>query len=386
MKTIAFIPVRGGSKSIPLKNIKNLAGEPLLTWSLRAACESKNITEVVIATDHEEIANCAKSLNHPKITIYSRQSENAQDTSSTESVMLEYLATRKLSPKDRLVLIQATNPFIKADDLDQGIEKLKKEKSDSLLSVVLTKRFFWNAKAKPLNYDFKKRPRRQDFEGMMMENGAFYITSVGGLLKSKNRLNGKISLYEMPEYSGFEIDEQDDWVICESLMDRHGYKVLRDFSKVKLFLTDLDGVLTDAGMYYSENGDELKKFNTLDGMGLQLLKKAGIPVGIVTAENRQLNQRRAEKLGLDILRQGVKDKITVVKEICREHGLDLSEVAYVGDDINDFEVLSSVGFPACPASAVKKIRTISGIFKLSKSGGQGVIREYADHILSDKNI
>lgn len=386
MKTVAFIPVRGGSKSIPLKNIKNLAGQPMLLWSLKAACNAKGIKEVIVATDHPEIVKCAQSLNNPKIKIYHRQPENAQDTSSTESVMLEYLKANKLAGKDLFILLQAPNPFVTSEDLDNALAQLKKEKADSLLSVSLNKRFFWSSKGKPLNYDYKKRPRRQDFDGLMMENGSFYISSVSAILKNKNRLSGKISLYEMPEYAGLEIDEPDDWGICESLLVRHGHtKKNHDFSKIKMFLTDIDGVLTDAGMYYSENGDELKKFNTLDGMGLQLLKKAGLTVGVITSEDRQLNQRRSQKLGLDILKQGAKDKLTIVKGICKTQGCQLSEVAYIGDDINDFELLSSVGVAACPSSAVDKIKSIPGIIQLSKSGGQGVVREYVEMILNHRD-
>ena len=266
---------------------------------------------------------------------------------------------------------------------------MKKEKSTTLLSVVRSKRFFWAENGKPINYDFKKRPRRQDFDGMMMENGAFYISSVGSVLKSQNRLSGKISLYEMPEESGFEIDEPSDWEIVGGLLANRGAsvstgkKLLRkDFSQIKLFLTDVDGVLTDAGMYYSENGDETKKFNTLDGMGLQLLMKTGVKTGIVTGENTKLVAWRAQKLGLDMLHQGAKDKLTLVKEICREMKITMDQVSFIGDDVNDFEVLSAVGFPACPASAVNKIKGIPGILKLSKTGGAGVVREYIDLILS----
>lgn len=385
-RIVAFIPVRGGSKSIPLKNIKTLAGRPLLHYVLLAADACSEITDIVVSTDHPDIISSAQDFGSRKLHIHHRSAENARDTSSTESVMLEYLKLAGLQPDDSFILIQATNPFVASDDFSKALKQMKKEKSHSLLSVARTKRFFWTESAKPLNYDFKKRPRRQDFKGMLMENGSFYISSVGAIVKSKNRLSGKISLYEMPEESGFEIDEPSDWTIVEGLLKNRqssGSKkiIKRDFSNVKLFLSDVDGVMTDAGMYYSEKGDELKKFNTLDGMGLQLLMKAGIKTGIVTGENTQLVNWRRQKLGLDILHQGVKDKITVVREICKELKINLDQVAFIGDDINDFEVLSAVGFPACPASAVEKIKAIPGIMQMSKVGGAGVVREYCEIIL-----
>ncbi len=386
-RVIAFIPVRGGSKSIPLKNIKDLNSNPLLNYSLQAADQCREITDIVVSTDHDSIVQVAKNFPSKKITIHHRSDENAKDTSSTESVILEYLGKAALDSKNLFILVQATNPFTTAEDFSKALKQMKKEKSQSLLSVVRSKRFFWSESGKPLNYDFKKRPRRQDFDGLLMENGAFYISSVGSVLKFKNRLSGKVSVYEMPEESGVEIDDPSDWIIVEELLrarqklpSKQGKK---SYSDIKLFLTDVDGVLTDAGMYYSEKGDELKKFNTLDGMGLQLLMKTGIKTGIVTGENTELVKWRRQKLGLDILHQGAKDKLSIVKGICAELGITLQQVAFIGDDINDLEILSAVGFPACPASAVDEVKSIPGIRQMTKVGGAGVVREYIDLILKD---
>lgn len=151
--------------------------------------------------------------------------------------------------------------------------------------------------------------------------------------------------------------------------------------KIRLFLTDVDGVLTDAGMYYTEAGDELKKFNTRDGMGLKLLREAGIKTGIITTENTRLVERRAAKLKVDHLVQGAYPKLNAALEICAKEGIGLDETAYIGDDVNCFELLEAVGLAACPADAVKKIRNIPGILILEKKGGEGVVREFADLVL-----
>ncbi len=124
--------------------------------------------------------------------------------------------------------------------------------------------------------------------------------------------------------------------------------------KIKLFLTDVDGVLTDGGMYYTESGDEFKKFNTRDGMAFELLRKAGIKTGIITSENTQIVARRAAKIKADYLYQGQRDggKLAAAKEICEKEGISLSEVAYIGDDLNCIGLLEKVGLAACPADAV----------------------------------
>jgi N-acylneuraminate cytidylyltransferase len=149
---------------------------------------------------------------------------------------------------------------------------------------------------------------------------------------------------------------------------------------IKLFLTDIDGTLTDGGMYYSEKGDELKKFNTRDGMGLAMLRAIGIKTGIITSENRELNKRRAEKLQVDYLSQGKVNggKLAVTQAICNELGITLREVAYIGDDVNCIELLSSVGLAACPADADERVKTIPGINVMSKKGGDGVVREFIE--------
>ena len=221
MSNIAFIPVRGGSKSIPLKNIKILAGKPLVYWTAKAANDSNCIDKVIIATDSEEIKNAVKNFDLNKVEIYDRKSENAQDFSSTESVMLEYINTKNLDKEDLFFLIQATSPLLKSKHIDNMYQKFRDDKAESSLSCVKTKRFFWSKDGKSLNYDYKNRPRRQDFEGLMMENGACYINSVGNILRDKNRLSGKISVFEMPEYTAVEIDEPDDFLLIEKLMEKH---------------------------------------------------------------------------------------------------------------------------------------------------------------------
>lgn len=155
-------------------------------------------------------------------------------------------------------------------------------------------------------------------------------------------------------------------------------------SKIKLLLTDVDGVLTDAGMYYSETGDELKKFNTHDGMGLQLIRAKGIKTGIITSEDTKLVERRFHKLKLDYLYQGKREggKLASVKEICEKEGIALSEVAYIGDDVNCFELLSSVGMAACPADALDAIKNIPGIVLMKKKGGEGCVREFVEMIMN----
>jgi YrbI family 3-deoxy-D-manno-octulosonate 8-phosphate phosphatase len=154
-------------------------------------------------------------------------------------------------------------------------------------------------------------------------------------------------------------------------------------TNVKLFATDVDGTMTDACMYYAENGLELKKFNFRDGMGFKLLREAGIKTAIITSENTSIVQKRADKLKVDYLSMGTWTKLDFVKNICKELDITLNEVAYIGDDINDIELLSSVKYKACPKDAVKKIKEIEGIKILEHRGGEGAVREFIEILLGE---
>jgi 3-deoxy-D-glycero-D-galacto-nononate 9-phosphatase len=155
----------------------------------------------------------------------------------------------------------------------------------------------------------------------------------------------------------------------------------------KLILTDIDGVWTDGGMYYDQTGNELKKFHTYDSFGVLLCQKYNIPVGIITGENTIIVKRRSEKLNIDYLFQGVNDKLSVAENLCRTLNISLSDVAFIGDDVNDLELLLKVRISAAPSSApsyVKKIVTII----TEKKGGEGCFREFVETIfnLKDKDF
>ena len=286
------------------------------------------------------------------------------------------------------MLVQATSPLTESRHFTEALQMYAEGDFDSIITCVRNYRFFWNEDGTSMNYDYMHRPRRQNFKGMLMENGAFYINTVRNILSNGNRLSGKIGIYEMPEYTATEIDEPDDWTILENLMHKHVLAHRQPSNSIKLFLTDIDGTLTDGGMYYSENGDELKKFNTRDGMGIALIRMAGIKVGIITSEDRELNLRRAEKLKVDFLRQGKSNggKLAVAEEIASEMGITLQNVAYIGDDVNCIELLSEVGLAACPSDANEKVKTIQGINIMERKGGEGCVREFIDnYILCDEN-
>lgn len=215
-KTIAFIPARGGSKSIKGKNIKPFYGKPLIHWNIIELLGIDAIDEIVVATDSDEIAKL--SIISKKVKIYKRSAKNAKDGSSTESVMLEYIESEKLNKDDRFILVQATSPFTKRKDFEEGLKLFESEGTDSVLAVVPFKRLVWSDEKKPLTFELDKRQRRQDFDNYYLENGAFYINSVENIVLNKSRISGRFGFHVMPEYTALEMDEPIDWHFGEIQM------------------------------------------------------------------------------------------------------------------------------------------------------------------------
>lgn len=205
----AFIPVRGGSKSITLKNIKPIHRLPLVQWVINSANNSA-VSKIVVSTDSQEIAEIIQSAE-----VFWRSTETATDTATSESALIEFAKT--LRSDDIIVFIQATSPLLSPDEINDGLELILNQQYDSVLSVVRQKRFIWNYDGTP-TYDLLNRPRRQDWNGILVENGAFYISRVKDILESQCRISGKIGMVECSEETYYEIDEPSDWLIVEELL------------------------------------------------------------------------------------------------------------------------------------------------------------------------
>ena len=343
---VAFMPLRGGSKSIPYKNIKLIAGKPLFYWNLKSAFDSGVFDAIYVSTDDAIIRK--KVLEYlPKTIVIDRPAKFATDTATTESAMMHFAETTQFSV---VSLIQATSPLTSAEDFKLAWSLFVNKQLDSLVTGVEWKRFFWKADGTPVNYDPMNRPRRQEFDGWIMENGAFYFTSRNVLLDKKCRLGGKMGVYKMPDETSLEIDEPNDWVVIEHLLKKrslnnNGQKV---WSNIKALVVDVDGTLTDGGMYYDKSGESLKKFNTKDTQGMKLLESKGIKIGVITAEDSPRVHSRMNKLDFDEYHFGIKNKLPLLRKLCYKWNIGFENVAYIGDDYGDFECIQKAGIGVCP--------------------------------------
>lgn len=379
MINLALVPLRGGSKSIRKKNIKMIAGKPLCAWSLEAAAKAGIFKRIVVSTESDEIAAVVCDLNLG-VEILRRPACLATDEASTEAVMLHAASCCHF---EILTTIQATSPLVRAEDFTEAWNKFRSEELDSLLTAVRVKRFFWTPEG-PLNYDPLHRPRRQEFEGVLMENGAFYMTRRNILEQYRCRLGGKIGIYEMADETAVEIDEPKDWDLVENILRlRNSKSISTRLKDIRLLAFDCDGVLTDGGMYYAENGEELKKFNTRDGQGLELIRNAGVKSALITRENSQAVRRRADKLKIDDLFLGVKDKKRAMQQLVDKYSLEPEHIAYIGDDIGDIPAMEIAGVSFAVSDAVDTVKKQAD-FLLAAKGGQGAVRELCEHILHSK--
>lgn len=298
MKKIAIIPLRAGSKGIPGKNKKKLLGRPLYQWVLGEAIFS-NLDEIYVFTDDEEILQQVKSEYFwtEKVKAVKRSNKSATDTASTETAMIELAENLKYN-FDIFCLLQATSPLTTSEDINNCLFKIEEENFDSSLTVVETKRFVWTDEGESLNYDYLVRPRRQEFDGLLIENGAVYAAKKETFIANLNRIGNKIGIVKMPEDTLIEIDEQTDWVIIEKLIQNRLLQLKKPLAKIKAIVLDVDGVFTDGTIGVTKDEELFKQFSVRDGMGFEILKQLGIFPIVITSEQSKIVKTRMRKLNI----------------------------------------------------------------------------------------
>lgn len=385
MKKIAIIPLRAGSKGIPGKNKKKLLGRPLFSWVLGEAIFSK-LDEIYIFTDDQDIIEYVNK-NYTwakKVRVIERTEESATDTASTEVGMIE-LAQILNYNFDIFCLLQATSPLTTREDINKCLDKVEKENYDSALTVVNAMRFIWNENGESINYDYNSRPRRQDFKGLLVENGAVYVTTKEQFKNSGIRIGGNIAIVKMPEDTLIEIDEKEDWVVIEKLIENRLSKFKKGNPGIKLMVLDVDGVFTEGKVSTGYEKEVSKDFSLIDGMGLEIIREEGIEVIVMTSEDSDIVKTRMSKLKLETY-LGVKDKYSFLEKIRQEKGINRNEIAYIGDDINDLANICSVKWGIVPNNGVIENKLKADLV-LSTKGGDGAIREAVNFILKyNKNI
>lgn len=380
MKCAAIIPARGGSKGLVLKNLRKVGGERLIVRAVKAALGSDLVSGVYVSTDCPEIAHAARTAGAQVII---RPADLAADESSSESAIQHVLLElQRCGQMPRFVaFLQCTSPFTTAAEISQILRPLIDGQADSTFLAVPSHGFLWKQNGADggvtgINHDHRSpRQRRQDREPEFRETGAAYGFGAEEFLQRPNRFIGRVMAVESLS-SPFDIDDMQDLLSANDTASRSQW-TLPNFP-VKALVTDFDGVHTDGTVMVSQNGGESVRCNRRDGMGVEMARKQGLSVLILSKEMSRVVEMRAKKLGVECI-HGCDDKLSALLAWLESKQLHWDDIAYVGDDINDLDCLQLAGLSICPADAVARVHQCADL-RLKSPGGAGCIREIVDHL------
>uniref|UniRef100_V9KQT1 N-acylneuraminate cytidylyltransferase n=1 Tax=Callorhinchus milii TaxID=7868 RepID=V9KQT1_CALMI len=355
----ALVLARGGSKGIPLKNIKHLSGLPLIGWVLRAARDSGVFDSVWVSTDHDEIEQVAIKCG---AKVHRRSPQVSKDVTSSLDTVAEFLKHHE--EVDFVANIQGTSPCLHPHHLQDVVKMIKKEKYDSVFSVVRRHQFRWlevkkGESTEPLNFNPAKRPRRQDWNGELYENGSFYFAT-RKLVEDGNMQGGKITYYEMaPEYS-VDIDVDIDWPIAEQRIRSYGY--FGKLEEIKLVLI---------------NTDEYDPKNKQDALGIKMLEDNGTQVKSISGVDSTVQSISTKTCEVGKNGQESQEK---VEAVMNKMNITWKQVAYLGSKKTDIEYLKMAGISGAFHNVCKDVeREVTYLCKCDE--GKGAIQEFSEYVL-----
>ena len=381
MSTLVVIPARGGSKGVPGKNLARVGGVPLVARAVQAAVAA-GLGAVVVSTDDDAIAAVAEAAG---ARVVRRPAELAGDTASSEAALLHALDEHEslAGAVDVLVMVQCTSPFVTASEIAECVAAIGAG-ADSAFTAAPTHGFLWrrdgSGQAVGVNHDRATRPRRQDRTPEFLETGAVYAMRTDGFRDRRHRFFGRTVLVETDPGRVLEIDEPADLERARALaplLDAPGAGPSR--ADIDAVVLDFDGTQTDDSVQVASDGTEQVRVHRGDGLGIAALRRAGVPVLVLSSETNPVVRARARKLGVPVL-HGVDDKATVLRDWCAGEGLQPGRVLYAGNDVNDLGCFALVGWPVAVASAHPVVRDAARLVT-SAPGGHGAVREIASWIL-----
>lgn len=377
-KVVAVIPARGGSKGIENKNLRTVGGIPLVVRAVIAATKTESIDDVYVTTDSQEISKLASSAG-AKVII--RPDAISGDHASSESALLHALEI--IEEAEIVVFIQCTSPFLETRAVDEAVSLVKSGVADSVFSGVEDHGFFWRLEdgvSVAEGHNPQRRERRQDLPIKIRETGAFYVFHRKGLQESGSRFNGRVMHVGVSKKTVMDIDTQEDLELADMLSETLLERIA--LPRISALVMDFDGVHTNNYVYLNEHGHETVRLSRADGLGIQLLRSMGLTLAIMTSETNDAVRHRAEKLGVELY-YGVQDKKKLLFQWCEDKKIPISEVAYVGNDLNDLEALRSCGFAIAVGDAYTEVLRQADLV-LKSSGGESAIREIAEIFATGK--
>lgn len=398
-EVLVIIPARGGSKGIPRKNIRLLAGYPLIAYSIVIARQSASVTRIIVSTDDEEIAEIAREYGAE--VPFMRPQELAQDDTCDLPVFqhaLNYLFEKENYEPQAVVHLRPTSPVRERDCIDRAVKMLfDHPDADSVRSVITPDQNPYKMwKVKPDGFmepliRVKKllesyNSPRQSLPPVFWHNGQIDVIRPETLLK-KNSMSGDriLPIILDPMYS-IDIDTIDtwqfaDWIVRSRKLDMAypGSNQHQWPDRISLVAFDFDGVFTDNRVWVDENGHEMVAAFRSDSYGMLRLEEKGIRLVVISTETNPVVAARCRKVGIECI-QGIKDKASVLKEYLKKNGIKADETIFIGNDINDLGCFQIVGFSVAVADALPDVSKSADLI-LSHKGGYGAVRELCELIL-----
>jgi len=400
---LAVIPARGGSKGIPRKNIKNFAGYPLIAYSIQAGLNSKYVTRTIVSTDDEEIAAVAREYGAE--IPFLRPAEYAQDATLDFPVfenLLRMLKEMENYVPDLVIQLRPTSPIRPVNLVDDAIKLiLSDDEIDSVRGVVPSGQNpykmwkvdpssgYMSGLLKVEGIDEPYNSARQALPETYWQTGHIDVIRTS-VITDKKSMSGKNikPIFINPDFT-VDIDKPSDWQKSEWLVRYGGLDMVVPGNKrrplpgkVDLVVFDFDGVMTDDKVYVNQDGLEMVAANRRDGMGISLLRKAGMKMVVISSETNPVVQARCRKLNLQFI-QGVESKPEILKNYLQENNINPENVIFVGNDINDVPCFSVVGCAVVVADAHPEALRQADII-LNHYGGQGAVREICDLLLQSR--
>lgn len=401
LHVVAIIPARGGSKGIPHKNIKRFAGYPLIAYSIAAAQQSRYVTRIIVSTDDPEIAAVARDWGAE--TPFLRPAEISGDTTLDLPVFqhaVRWLEENEGYRSDIVVQLRPTSPFRTPGLIDEAVQRLiDHPEADSVRGVVPSGENpfkMWRIDEATgqmhglLAVDGVDEPYnspRQALPKTYWQTGHIDAIRPERTFMAGESMSGKVILpLHLDPSIKVDIDTPADWERYEAVLRSGQLKIVTPGElkralpeKVSLLALDFDGVMTDDRVEIDQNGTESVTCSRADGMGIRLLREAGIRVAVFSSEENPVVSVRCRKLKIDCV-QGTLQKSEKLTHYCAEHGIPFSEVVYVGNDVNDLPCFPIAACALVPSDAREAARSAADII-LSERGGHGAVREVCDMIM-----
>ncbi len=379
---LAVIPARGGSKGVPAKNLAPVAGVPLVGRAVHACLGARSVTHVVVSTDDPAIAAAARTAGAEAVH---RPAAIAGDTATSEAAVLHALDAFEAThgrAADVVLLVQCTSPFLTPAEIAETADRVLTGAADTAFTAAPSHGFLWRETAEGaegVNHDKAHRPRRQDREPEYLETGAVYAMAAPGFRAHRHRFFGRTALVATDPARVLEIDDPHDLARAKALAPLLDAPVTPGFADVDAVVLDFDGTQTDDRVHLDAEGREFVSAHRGDGLGIAALRRAGLPVLILSTEQNAVVAARARKLRIPVL-HGIDRKDRALKEWCEAEGIDPQRVLYAGNDVNDLPCFHLVGWPVAVSSAHDSVRAAARAVTVTP-GGAGAIREIAAWLL-----